>query len=255
MTNEQVGRFKAEFEVQKVIRGGEYTYVHLAEELGYSPVTQSISRFIAKKEEKRRGFKEWDKLAEIWGVTTEYLKCESDCRTKDDLLRAGGVTRTKCIDAHLYLLEIAGYKLEPRLYMFAESYTALAKYWEVIQPTLTDKALSMPINDKQTFKDWNGKDPIDKDYLEYIPVRRTWAQNPTDGYNPDPAVIFPTDGIIYSLEFEYYFKDGKRSVMTMDDLENLFVAMDERNADMAAGAISQHIWKKIEIGEPNVAKD
>lgn len=222
-------RFEDEFKIQKALRGGDYTRAELAEELNFSRDTQSISRFFSKK--STTPFTRYAELADLWNVREEYLFCDDDFRTEEDLLNAAGAVLDKRTQTHIELLKLLGYEVKARLYLSALSYKALAADWENIKKTLSDEAMLI-------FMNWDGKTPIDPSYTWRVPVKRVLLNARVE---PDSTgYVQYEDEYSYVVEYELT-KDNKRASMELKDMSKMFATIEERAADLAAGAIGQYV--------------
>lgn len=180
-------------------------------------------------------------FARVFGCRIEYLNNEDDIPTVEEFRIVTGHMSEE-ISLHIKLLECIGYQIKPKLMLLALTDIPLRENWDKIKPTLTEDALSAPINaaHTKTLAKWDGVSRIPNEFLGTFPVRRALPdiiKEPSD-YSDVPVTY--ADEMTYTVEYEV-FRDGRRiAVMKKDDLVRMFDTLDEAMHPIINGAAGQH---------------
>lgn len=257
LKKKQIERFNIEFERQKTMRGGVYKRCELAHELGISGKDATSSAPITNYfgPSSTKPFPYYGEMACLWGVRREYLECKDTFRTNKDLyryLKQDGIDGNEYVsrmDNWIQLIEMIGYTVELRLELYVPSWKELSSMWPAIKLTLTDETLQQPIDaDGHLLGKWDGKTPINNEYLDNLWVKQTLSGSETDHYGLD-------EDSRYSL-YIIANKDGERAFWNMSELDTMIGKIYDYAEFVTGKAFEKNQFHgELEIFKPNEAKD
>lgn len=240
MYDKETERLRLEYDYQKNNRradGYRYSYNDLLDVLCYANTTRISEVFNGKH---RLDDNQYKRLAAEWGVRVEYLKCEDDFRTEDDMYAAAKVERTESIELHLRYLKLLGYDAQPHLAFHCHNFEEFRLLWPDLKQTIANHPINEPNehNEYVSLDNWDGISTLPHAAYEYIVVRQTLEGSPTNEYTDSNLVSFSK--YCYTLDYEIS-QDGKAiASVSMNDLESIFTTMDEYAKTTASLSFKRH---------------
>lgn len=130
-------RLKQELEIQAALRG-HYTQKELARELCCTPeCVSNYTRGVVRPKDET-----YIKLASLWGVRLEYLKCIDDFRTDHDMIEYTNKEHAAKIAALTNMLRAFGYTCNKYVALHVDDFELLYTIWDDLQETLADEELT-----------------------------------------------------------------------------------------------------------------
>lgn len=244
MYNERVERLRTELtrvKNDKRTEGYTYGYKDLLCVLNYAQTSRVSEVFNGKHALDDNQYKE---LADEWNVRVEYLKCEDDFRTEDDMYAAAKAERTESIELHLRYLKLLGYDAKPHLVFHCFNFDEFRQLWPCIKPTLADNAINKPneYNEYVSLDEWDGKTELPYSAFNYLVVNQTIDGSPTNDFVDSNLGSFLH--YCYTLDYVIEQDGAPISSMSLNDLESMFSTMDEYARTTARLSFSTHQYNE-----------